>query len=186
MPPIRFIHAEDPVMIRQPEPVEPEPIRAASGEVFEQRSIATFACEHPGVTAAMNYLRENHRKAIYVQEIARAVGISARSLQMTFKAVVGCTLSDEIARLRLTHAAQLLRETDLNLRCVAQQSGLSTAKYLCEVFRRAFQTTPAAYREAHRAARPASQETFGSCAKVESDCAKVESRSVALFPINTR
>jgi LacI family transcriptional regulator len=130
-----------------------ERVRIAPGEVVARRSTATFVCDHPGVSAAMNFLRSHYHEGIQVADIARAASLSTRSLQGSFKQTVGCTISEELARLRLAHAARLLRETDLKLESVANESGLSSAKYLCEVFRPAFHTTPAAYRESHRAAQ---------------------------------
>jgi LacI family transcriptional regulator len=132
-----------------------EPIRIAPGQVVARRSTATFICDHPGVSAAMKFLRSHYHEAIHIPEIARAVGLSARSLQTAFKTVTGSTVSEELGRLRLDHAARLLRETDLKLESVANEAGLSNARYLCEVFRTAFGSTPAAYREVERAAKRA-------------------------------
>jgi transcriptional regulator GlxA family with amidase domain len=101
-------------------------------------------------SAAMNFLRAHFHEPIHLEDIARAAGVSARVLQSAFKEHVRGTVSDELARLRLSHAARLLCETDLKLGSVAQEAGLRNAKYLCEVFRPAFDATPAAYREARR------------------------------------
>jgi LacI family transcriptional regulator len=133
-----------------------ERVRIPPGDVVARRSTATFVCDHPGVSAAMNFLRKHYRKPIHLDDVARFAGLSRRSLQGAFKQFTGCTISDELARLRLFHAARLLRETDLKLESIAHESGLSNAKYLCEVFRPAFHTTPNAYREAHRAGAQAS------------------------------
>ena len=126
------------------------PIRIAPGHVVARQSTATFVCDHPGVSAAMNFLRTHYREPIQIDDIARVAGLSRRSLQSAFKENVGCIISDELARLRLSHAARLLRETDLKLESVAQESGLRSAKYLCEVFRPAFGATPSGYREEQR------------------------------------
>jgi LacI family transcriptional regulator len=128
-----------------------QPLRIAPGQVAKRQSTATFVCDHPGVSAAMNFLRNHYHEAIHIPQIASAAGHTARSLQTVFKAVTGRTLSEELSRLRLDHAARLLRETDLKLESVAYESGLHDAKYLCEVFRPAFNVTPAAYREAEQA-----------------------------------
>jgi LacI family transcriptional regulator len=130
-----------------------EPVLVAPGRVVGRRSTATFVCDHPAVSAAVNFLRANYHGSIQVADIARAATLSTRSLQALFKQEVGCTISEELSRLRLAHAARLLRETDLKLESIAHESGLSNAKYLCEVFRPAFNATPSAYREAQRAAR---------------------------------
>jgi LacI family transcriptional regulator len=127
-----------------------EPIRITPGHVIERSSTATFVCNHPGVTAAMNYLRSHYQELIQLPEIANSTGLSARSLQKTFKAVVGRSIFDELGRLRVSHAARLLRETNLKLESVAHESGLRNAQYLCGVFRQVFNTTPVAYRDLYQ------------------------------------
>lgn len=124
-----------------------EPIRILPGEVKARRSTATFVCDQPAVNTAVTFLRNHFHESLRIDGIARAAGLSERSLQNLFKQHVGCTVSEELSRVRLNHAARLLRETDLKLDSVAHESGLRSAKYLCEVFRAAFQTTPATYRE---------------------------------------
>lgn len=123
------------------------PIRIAPGEVKARRSTATFVCDQPAVNTAVTFLRNHFHESLRIDGIARVAGLSERSLQNLFKQHVGCTISEELSRVRLAHAARLLRETDLKLDSVAHESGLRSAKYLCEVFRAAFQTTPATYRE---------------------------------------
>ena len=130
-----------------------KPIGVPPGRVVARQSTATFVCEDPAVSAAVNFLRAHYHESIQVADVAQVAHLSTRSLQSSFKQVVGCTISDELSRLRLAHATRLLRETDLKLESVAHESGLGSAKYLCEVFRPAFQTTPAAYREAQREGR---------------------------------
>lgn len=129
------------------------PIQVKPGQVVVRRSTATFVCDHDGISAAVNYLRAHYHEPIQVDDVARAARLSRRSLQSLFKEVVGCTISEELSRLRLTHAVRLLRETDLKLESIAHESGLRTAKYLCEVFRPAFNLTPTAFRESQRLVR---------------------------------
>jgi LacI family transcriptional regulator len=129
-----------------------KPIQIAPGRVVSRTSTATFVCEHPGVSSAMKFLRTHFHEPIHLDDIARAAGVSARVLQSAFKEHVRRTMSDELARLRLSHAARLLCETDLKLESVAREAGLRNAKYLCEVFRPAFDATPSAYREASQTA----------------------------------
>lgn len=127
-----------------------DPIRVKPGPVIARRSTATFTCDNPGVSAAVTFLRARYREPIQVADVARVAGVSSRSIQSSFREIVGCAISDELSRLRLEHAARLLRETDLKLECVAHESGLTSAKYLCEVFRNAFRSTPTEFRETER------------------------------------
>lgn len=127
-----------------------EPIRIAPGQVVARQSTATFVCDHPGVTKVMNYLRAHYPEPIHLDDLARVAGLSRRSLQAAFKEITGSVITDELSRLRLAHAARLLRNTDLKLESIAHESGLRSARYLCEVFRPAFGVTPVGYREKQR------------------------------------
>jgi LacI family transcriptional regulator len=133
------------------EPAPKSPVIIQPGPVIPRRSTATFVCDCPAVSAAVNFLRQRYRDSIQVADVARASGLSTRSIQSAFRELVGCTISDELSRLRLAHASRLLRETDLKLESVAHESGLTSAKYLCDVFRASFNLTPTEFRESERA-----------------------------------
>ena len=45
-------------------------IRIAPGQVTARRSTATFVCDHPGVTAAVNYLRAHFHELIELDALA--------------------------------------------------------------------------------------------------------------------
>jgi LacI family transcriptional regulator len=128
------------------------PVIVPCGPVVARESTATFVCDHPKVVAAVNFLRAHSHEPIQLADVSRAAGMSTRSIQSAFREHVGRTISEELSRLRLGRASTLLRETDLKLDSIAFESGLTSAKYLCSVFRAAFQQTPTEYREAARSA----------------------------------
>lgn len=103
----------------------------------------------------MNYLREHFRESILLPALAYAVKLSPRSLRTAIREHIGHSVTDELTRLRLAEAARLLRETEMKLESVAHESGITSAKYLWEVFRPAFGQTPVEYREKQRATRGA-------------------------------
>jgi AraC-like DNA-binding protein len=59
---------------------------------------------------------------------------------------VGVTFARRLRELRLERAKQLLSRSDLNLTRIAELSGLSSAHYLCRVFKRATGETPQRFR----------------------------------------
>jgi transcriptional regulator GlxA family with amidase domain len=52
-----------------------------------------------------------------------------------------------VEELRLDHAMQLLRTTDLNITDIAEQCGFSTANTFYKAFRRKYQLSPSAVRK---------------------------------------
>ena len=131
------------------EEVPSEVWRVPPGAVVARRSTEVCYHEHAGVSAAITWLRQNFRQPLTIHSLACKAGIGTRTLQQHFKSATGHTFKEELTRLRLDHAAGLLRETDLKLESVAQEAGFANAKYLCDTFRKAFATSPAAYRKSH-------------------------------------
>jgi LacI family transcriptional regulator len=71
-------------------------------------------------------------------------------LQRRFKQAVGRTLHEEILRVRLARARDLLAETDLPIAVVAERAGFHHQEYLGVVFRQRLATTPARFRRDNR------------------------------------
>jgi LacI family transcriptional regulator len=97
-----------------------------------------------------------------VAEVAQAVKLSRRSLEVRFRAALGRSIRAEIERVRLEHARSLLGETDLPTSQVAELCGFGSPSYLALVFRRKFGRAPTRYREeARRAGRRGAREGEG-------------------------
>jgi transcriptional regulator GlxA family with amidase domain len=112
-------------------------------------STDTYARGSASTQAAYAFIRHNFSQKITPEQIASKVGISSRTLQDHFKKETGRTLSQEITRLRLEHACDLLKQTDLKVSTVAHETGFASYAHFCSLFGRQFQMTPGEYREAH-------------------------------------
>ena len=109
------------------------------------------ATDDADVALAMRFIREHACDGIKVADVLSALPpLSRRVLEMRFNRVVGHTPHDEILRLQLQRAQQLLEQTDLPLRTVADKAGFKHAEYLSVVFRQTFGATPGAYRADRR------------------------------------
>ena len=76
----------------------------------------------------------------------RIVPLSRSVLQRRFRALLGRSVHDEIVRLRLTRARELLQETDLPLAEIAERAGFRHQEYMGAVFRRRLHVTPGSLR----------------------------------------
>jgi LacI family transcriptional regulator len=70
-----------------------------------------------------------------------------RVLERKFRTVLNRTPHEEILRVRLEKAAQLLSRTNITLDCVAEDAGFGTASRLSVEFKKRFKMTPGAYRK---------------------------------------
>ena len=80
------------------------------------------------------------------QRVARAVGMSERSLRRLFANEVGISFSLYLSRARLMHAMALLATTDHSVLRVAGEVGFDSATSLSRALRRWTGATPAQYR----------------------------------------
>jgi hypothetical protein len=67
-----------------------------------------------------------------------------------FRAVLGRSIADEIARLRIERAKRLLAESNTSIKRLAAEAGFSDARQMCDSFKRIEGTTPIAYRRQHQ------------------------------------
>jgi LacI family transcriptional regulator len=131
---------------RRPEPhglvIEPEGIVA-------RQSTDILLLTDPDVAQAVRIIREHACRGLRVSQVTQAVGLSRRALEQRFRRALGRTPKQEITRLQLERAQQLLRETTLRIEQIAKLCGFTSFKYFPRAFRRETGQTPRAYRQAH-------------------------------------
>jgi len=128
----------------------PQQLIVEATEVSARRSTNVVAIDGREVGAALSFIHRNRAQDFTINDVAQAVGISRRSLEVKFRKSVGRTILTEIQRIRLEHAKRMLRETDLPVAQIAESSGYSSASYLTQVFRKEIGASPAKYRARFR------------------------------------
>ena len=128
----------------------PRHIVARALRVVTRHSTDVTVLEDTEVAQALRYIRENATEPLGINEIACAAAISRRSLEIRFKKAMGRTVHDELRRVRLDRAMQLLAETHLSLAGIAAASGFNTPSYLGQIFKQETGMTPAQYRRTAR------------------------------------
>lgn len=118
--------------------------------VATRRSTDVLAIGDPHVVSAMRYIRDHACDGINVEDVLRHVPVSRRILESRFRSHLGRTPHQQIARLQLDRAKQLLRDTDLPLADIAARAGFSHAAYLSAVFKKSTGEPPSHYRDRHR------------------------------------
>jgi LacI family transcriptional regulator len=114
--------------------------------VIGRRSTDTLAVDDPDVADALRFIREHAVKGIRVEDVVRAVPLSRRTLERRFQDRIGRSPHDEIVRVRIQCAQQLLRDTDLSLSTIARMTGFSYPGYLSASFRRLTGQPPSQFR----------------------------------------
>jgi len=83
---------------------------------------------------------------ITLAELARSAHVSPNHLLRLFKTATGSTPGDYLLRVRLRHAAKLLRQSTLAIGEVAEASGFADSNYFSRKFRETYGKSPRAYR----------------------------------------
>lgn len=96
----------------------------------------------------LEHLSQNYGRKISIADAATMVGMSESRFMRYFRAAAGMTFVSYLTHIRLTHAARLLRESDLNISEVADAVGFRDQSYFDRQFRQGFLMTPREYRAA--------------------------------------
>ena len=83
---------------------------------------------------------------IYVEEVARAAGVTRRVLELRFRAALGTSVYAEAQRLHFERALELMAEPGSTLGEIAYASGFESPSVFASAFRRRHGVTPSAYR----------------------------------------
>lgn len=121
--------------------------------ILTRRSTDTLAIEDRDVAAALRFIREYACDGIHVGQVLRAVPLSRRVLESRFVKLLGRTPHEEITRVKIERVKQLLRETELPIKAVAQRTGFSSEDYLSVAFKRVVGCAPSEFRRRHQQAR---------------------------------
>jgi LacI family transcriptional regulator len=121
--------------------------------VITRRSSDTVAIEDPDVANAARFIRDNAAKVIMVDEVLETVATSRRSLERRFKSILGRTIGEEIMRVHVERAKELLTRTEMAMPQVAALSGFTNSKRFSETFRRETGLAPTQFRDRYRPGR---------------------------------
>jgi len=128
------------------EPCPRETLYVEPTGVAVRQSTDVLAVGDADVAAALRYIRERACGPISVGDVTQQVSISQTSLKDRFRRLLGRSIHDEILRVRIRRAKELLSQTDMPIRMVAARAGFRHQEYMGVVFRRKVGKTPAQYR----------------------------------------
>lgn len=104
------------------------------------------------VDEATRIVRAEYARGIDARELAARLGVHPVRLSRELRRAHHMTMTELILRLRVEHAAHLLRTTGRGLAAIALDAGFADQSHLAKVFRRYTGTTCARYRAGERPA----------------------------------
>jgi LacI family transcriptional regulator len=147
---VGFAAAEllDRLLAGQPLPTQPSYVAPVG--VVARPSTDVLAIDDDSVIEAVRFIREQACNGIDVNDVVKKVPLSRTLLQRRFRKALKCSIHDEIVRVRVRRAQELLAHTDLSIADVADKSGLTSQEYLSTVFKQRVGLSPAQFRRQAR------------------------------------
>ena len=99
------------------------------------------------------HLQQHYAEPLTIAQAARMVGMSPSRFMKFFKQATGTTFVSYVTQVRLAHACELLRETDLAVGDIAARVGVNDHAYFDRKFKQYFSTSPRRLRSAWSARR---------------------------------
>ncbi len=102
------------------------------------------------VIDAQQWLQKQLGQPITMTQLATHLGLTPRTLNRRFRHASGMSPQAYLQGLRISHARELLKHSNLGVGEIAWQLGLQDASYFSQLFRRHCGVSPLSYREAVR------------------------------------
>lgn len=123
----------------------------ASSIVVERGSTAIGRGYGRVAVRAKEFIRSNACKGITVPSVAKALGVSRRTLEIRVREATGKSVHALITEVKLDEICRLLKDTDLPISEVVTRSGYSLTTNAFVLFKKTFGMTMRTYRREHRA-----------------------------------
>lgn len=123
-------------------------IRFACRHVTSRRSTDADALADAYVASTLRHARGHLDGQLDAATLARRVGYSKHGLQIRAERALGHTLGEEIRRMRIAAAHELVTDTDMPIAEIAAACGFTSVSHLAMRFKETCGQTPLAFRRA--------------------------------------
>ena len=123
-------------------------VRAEVAALFKGGMMSTGKVDRLRIPIALSLIHSHPERRWTLERLASEVGIARSTFAAEFSAVVGEPLMQYLTRLRMTHAAEMLRWQPVAVADVAWNVGYESVASFGRAFRKYYGTTPAAYQRA--------------------------------------
>ncbi len=111
--------------------------------VYESRNVKNSKL----LSDALNYIRNNYKNNLTLDNVAQQVYISPYYLSHLFKEELGITFVEYLTRVRIDEAKKLLKEDSLSIVAIASEVGYEDASYFSKVFKKSVGIPPNQFRK---------------------------------------
>jgi len=123
------------------------PIEIPATQLFVRESTTGSVEEGDELAKAVEMVRRHACSGLTVGDLVESLSVSRRWLELEFRKHLGRSPNEEIQRVRLFHAEQMLHLTDIPITRVAELVGFSESSGLTHFFQNHTSYSPTAYRQ---------------------------------------
>jgi AraC family transcriptional regulator len=105
---------------------------------------------------AKELVHEQFYRPLSLSDVAESVGVHPAHLAKMYRKHYGCTVGDDVRKLRLNHAAELLAGSDQPLAAIALAAGFYDQSHFTHMFKLSFGVTPAEFQNDVKKSRASS------------------------------
>jgi LacI family transcriptional regulator len=127
-----------------------EPLLLSPYGVVPRESTDVLATDDRELATALRLMRKQACKGLRIKDLVREVRLSRRELERRTRTLLGRSPKEEITRVQIEMAKQLLTTANLPVATIAEKCGYTEAKYFCQVFRQRVGLSPGAYRKSQK------------------------------------
>ncbi|MGB8451468.1 MAG: response regulator [Anaerocolumna sp.] len=102
------------------------------------------------VAKAINFMNENYKKDISLDDVSREVNINPYYFSKRFKEGTSVNFIDYLTGIRIKKAKELLADPNLSIKEIGMRAGYSDPNYFSRIFKKIENITPSEYREKHK------------------------------------
>ena len=118
--------------------------------VLLKTATAKTTFRHESMHLALDYIEKNYAHNIRIEALAKYSHMSESNFYAVFKKHFGIPPMVYINRIRISLAAEQLRETDDPISKIADMVGIHDSLYFNKMFHKMYQTSPKKYRDSYR------------------------------------
>ena len=126
---------------------EPSRVLVAPIGVATRQSTDVVAIDDREVAAALRYIREHACRGLSVDEVVRNSEVSRSTLERQVRKYLGRTPQEEIRRVQIKRAQELLLSTDLSAEKISSLCGFDYPEYFYTVFKKVVGSTTSEFRK---------------------------------------
>ena len=129
-------------------------IHLIMGKIFEKLPLLASS-KNTGdslLTDALKYISKNYTSSISLKVVAKKIGVSQSHLSRVFSEKIPGGFNTYIQTLRVHHACELLKNTNLNICEVLYHSGFTSQRTFYRVFKAEVGITPKEYKKQNESA----------------------------------